>query len=193
MGADDSRRATRHGLQHRDHGRVARVDTARCRRRQSHRAAYHSVPGDLDRTFLLCVFRSPALAWLRRRGRSARAACRTHRHSLERCLGMIQLSPQRSQTMLAIHGWAGALLGLLLYVVIVTGLTSVFSKEIADWSNPWLGDAPAVLAAGTNRSLQAAAASIDPRFYEAVAVHPIAGDRLWAFFHRHEVDGDGFV
>lgn len=106
---------------------------------------------------------------------------------------MIQLSPKRSQTMLAIHGWAGALLGLLLYVVIVTGLTSVFSKEIADWSNPWLGDAPTALASGTNRSLQAAAASIDPRFYEAVAVHPIAGDRLWAFFHRHEVDGDGFV
>jgi len=106
---------------------------------------------------------------------------------------MIQLTPQRAQTMRAIHGWAGVFLGLLLYVVVVTGATSVFSKEIGDWSNPWLGDAPPALSPGTNRSLQAAAASIDPAFYEAVSVYATAGDRLWAYFHRHETADDGFV
>lgn len=106
---------------------------------------------------------------------------------------MIQLSPKRAQTLSAIHGWAGVWLGLLLYVVLVTGSTSVFSKEIGDWSSPWLGDARPVLAEGTNRSLRAAAASIDPRFHEAVSVRPIAGDRLWAFFHRGDVDAEGFV
>ena len=34
---------------------------------------------------------------------------------------MIQLSPKNTQTMRAIHGWAGVFLGLLLYVVVVTG------------------------------------------------------------------------
>lgn len=106
---------------------------------------------------------------------------------------MIQLSPQRAQTMRAIHGWTGVCLGLLLYIVLVTGATSVFSAQIGDWSNPWLGDAPPAFSAGTNRSVHAAAASIDPAFYEAASVYPIAGDRLWAFFHRHEVGEDGFV
>jgi uncharacterized iron-regulated membrane protein len=106
---------------------------------------------------------------------------------------VIQLSPQRAQTMRAIHGWTGVGLGLLLYLVVVTGATSVFSKEIGNWANPWLGNAPPALSPGTNRSVQTAAASVDPSFHEAVSVQPIAGDRLWAFFHRHEVAEDGFV
>jgi uncharacterized iron-regulated membrane protein len=106
---------------------------------------------------------------------------------------MIRLSPKRTQTMMAIHGWAGIPLGLLLYVVLVTGMTAVFSKEIGDWSSPSLADAPPALSAGTHRSLQIAAAAVDPSFHEAVAVYPIAGDRLWANFHRHEVAPDGFI
>jgi uncharacterized iron-regulated membrane protein len=106
---------------------------------------------------------------------------------------MIALTPRRTQTMMALHGWAGIPLALLLYVVLVTGMTAVFSKEIGDWSNPWLGEAPRALEAGTHRSLQESAASVDPGLHEAVSVYPLAGDRLWAFFHRHEVAPDGFV
>jgi uncharacterized iron-regulated membrane protein len=106
---------------------------------------------------------------------------------------MIPLSPKRTQTMMAIHGWAGIPLALLLYVVLVTGMMAVFSKEIGDWSSASLGDAPAALDPGMSRSLVAAAATVDPRFHEAVAVYPAAGDRLWAFFHRHDVAPDGFV
>jgi uncharacterized iron-regulated membrane protein len=106
---------------------------------------------------------------------------------------MIPLSPKRTQTMMAIHGWAGIPLALLLYVVLVTGMMAVFSKEIGDWSSPALGDAPPALDSGTSRSLMAAAATVEPRFHEAVAVYPVAGDRLWAFFHRHDVSPDGFV
>jgi uncharacterized iron-regulated membrane protein len=95
--------------------------------------------------------------------------------------------------MMAIHGWAGIPLALLLYVVLVTGMMAVFSREISDWSSPWLGDAPGALESGTNRSLLAAAATVDPKFHEAVAVYPVAGDRLWTFFHRHDVAPDGFV
>jgi uncharacterized iron-regulated membrane protein len=106
---------------------------------------------------------------------------------------MIPLSPKRTQTMMAIHGWAGIPLALLLYVVLVTGMMAVFSKEIGDWSSPWLGDAPRALESGTNSSLIAAAATVDPKFHEAVAVYPVAGGRLWALFHRHDVAPDGFV
>jgi uncharacterized iron-regulated membrane protein len=106
---------------------------------------------------------------------------------------VIALSPKRTQTMMAIHGWAGIPLALLLYVVLVTGMMAVFSKEIGDWSSPWLGEAPLALESGTNRSLAAAAATVDPKFHEAVAVYPVAGGRLWALFHRHDVAPDGFV
>jgi uncharacterized iron-regulated membrane protein len=105
---------------------------------------------------------------------------------------MIRLSPERAQTMLAIHGWSAVFLGLLLYVVIVTGVTSVFAKEIGDWSNPSPGKVPLLLAAGTDRSLRAAAATINPEYHEAVTVYPKAGDRLWAFFHKGDVDDNGF-
>jgi uncharacterized iron-regulated membrane protein len=106
---------------------------------------------------------------------------------------MIALSPKRTQTMMALHGWAGIPLALLLYVVLVTGMTAVFSKEIGDWSNPWVGEAPSALEGNTNGALQAAAASVDASLHEAVSVYPLAGDRLWAFFHLHEVALDGFV
>ncbi|MEQ9609253.1 MAG: PepSY domain-containing protein, partial [Kiloniellaceae bacterium] len=34
----------------------------------------------------------------------------------------------------AVHGWSGAVLGLLLYAVVVTGTVAVFAQEIAVWS-----------------------------------------------------------
>src|SRR5690606_31222898 len=56
-----------------------------------------------------------------------------------------------------------------------------------------LVQAPPALSPGLNHKLQSTAASVDPSYHEAVSVHPTAGDRLYAFFHRHEVAPDGFV
>lgn len=49
---------------------------------------------------------------------------------------MFKLPQHDTKTLLAVHGWSGILLGLLLYVVICTGVAAVFAEEISDWSSP---------------------------------------------------------
>src|SRR3546814_7321362 len=49
---------------------------------------------------------------------------------------MIRLPQRETKSLLAIHGWSAVFLGLLLYVVIVTGVASVFADEIGDWASP---------------------------------------------------------
>lgn len=44
------------------------------------------------------------------------------------------LSQSQMKRLTAVHGWSGTLLGLLLYVVVVTGTVAVFAEEIAVWS-----------------------------------------------------------
>ena len=46
---------------------------------------------------------------------------------------------RETKTLVAVHGWAGAVLGLLLYAVIVTGTAAVFANEIKAWSGGLLG------------------------------------------------------
>ena len=52
---------------------------------------------------------------------------------------MINLKARETRTLVAVHGWAGAVLGLLLYAVIVTGTAAVFANEIKAWSGGLLG------------------------------------------------------
>jgi uncharacterized iron-regulated membrane protein len=47
---------------------------------------------------------------------------------------MIHLSRTKTKALVAVHGWGGAVLGLLLYAVIVTGTAAVFKREIDIWS-----------------------------------------------------------
>ena len=42
---------------------------------------------------------------------------------------MIKLKTRETRTLVAVHGWAGALLGLLLYAVIVTGTAAGFAEK----------------------------------------------------------------
>jgi uncharacterized iron-regulated membrane protein len=55
---------------------------------------------------------------------------------------MMHLSQQRTKTLLAIHGWSAVCLSLLLYVVIVTGVASVFAPEIDASERNSKGDLP---------------------------------------------------
>ncbi len=104
---------------------------------------------------------------------------------------MIPLSQDRTKRLLAIHGWSAVSLGLLLYAVILTGVASVFSKEIADWSSPLPAHVKNPFSAGTDRMLRDFAATVDPQYYEEAFFFPRAGNRLFAFFHRHERDDSG--
>ncbi len=104
---------------------------------------------------------------------------------------MIRLSQERTKALLAIHGWSAVFLGLLLYAVILTGVASVFSKEIADWSSPLPGAVTDPFPAGTDRLMKSLADSVDPQYHEEMFVFPRAGDRLYTFFHKHENDENG--
>jgi uncharacterized iron-regulated membrane protein len=52
---------------------------------------------------------------------------------------MIRLPQRETKLMVAVHGWLGVVLGLLLYAVIVTGTAAVFAQEIKLWSAGSLG------------------------------------------------------
>jgi uncharacterized iron-regulated membrane protein len=98
---------------------------------------------------------------------------------------MIPLSQERTKTLLAIHGWSGVLLGLLLYAVILTGVIAVFADEIGDWASP-LDRAPAApFPAGLGQKLHELSTEVDPKFLEELTFFPHAGGRIQAFFHHH--------
>lgn len=98
---------------------------------------------------------------------------------------MIKLSQERGKTLLAIHGWSGVLLGLLLYAVILTGVIAVFADDIGDWSSPLEQEAMVPLPAGLDAKLRELATTVDPRYQEDVSLFPRAGGRIQAFFHHH--------
>jgi uncharacterized iron-regulated membrane protein len=105
--------------------------------------------------------------------------------------GMIRLGQERTKPLLAIHGWSAVFLGLLLYAVILTGVASVFADEIGDWSSPLSASVEDAFPAGTDRMIRELAATVDPEFHEELFFFPRAGDRLYAFFHKHEIGENG--
>lgn len=98
---------------------------------------------------------------------------------------MIRLSQDRSKSMLAIHGWSGVLLGLLLYAVIVTGMISVFADEIGEWSNPRPHHQVKAFPTGLDAKVREIATTVDPKYYEELTLFPRAGGQILAFFHYH--------
>jgi uncharacterized iron-regulated membrane protein len=104
---------------------------------------------------------------------------------------VIQLSQARTKTLLAIHGWSAVFLGLLLYAVILTGVASVFATEIGDWSSPLSGEVEDAFPPGTDGMIRGLAETVDPEFHEELFFFPRAGERLYAFFHKHETDENG--
>lgn len=104
---------------------------------------------------------------------------------------MFKLSQARTKTLLAIHGGSAVGLGLLLYAVIVTGVASVFSDEIGDWSSPLPQAVGDPFVPGTDALVRTLAGDIDPRYADELTLFPSAGGRLAAFFHTHEEDADG--
>ena len=102
---------------------------------------------------------------------------------------MIRLSQAHSKTLLAIHGWSAVALGLLLYVVIVTGTLAVFDEEISRWADPMPSAAAQAIPEGSGALLAEIAERLDPAYREEVLLFHGAGDRLRALFHYHRDDG----
>ncbi|MBX5460820.1 MAG: PepSY domain-containing protein [Steroidobacteraceae bacterium] len=105
---------------------------------------------------------------------------------------MFKLPRHETKTLLAIHGWSGVLLGLLLYAVICTGVAAVFASELNDWASPLPhATVSADLPPGLDDAIRRLANEVDPQFHEEVAVYRGAGGRLNLLFHRHENGPDG--
>ncbi|NKF21235.1 PepSY-associated TM helix domain-containing protein [Solimonas marina] len=104
---------------------------------------------------------------------------------------MIRLPQRETKSLLAIHGWSAVCLGLLLYVVIVTGVACVFADEIGDWASP-LPEAPtARFPSGIDAPLRTFAESVDPSQRDAFFAFPRAGGRMYAQFHHDARDASG--
>lgn len=103
---------------------------------------------------------------------------------------MIVLATDRTKRLLAIHGWSGAVLGLLLYVVVLTGAVAVFAGDIGAWAvsgadhrdplSRWVGVAVSNLAA-----------EIPDEYEQDISIFYDNRGDLRFFFHTHAINPDG--
>jgi len=103
---------------------------------------------------------------------------------------MIHLPKEETRLMVAIHGWSGVLLGLLLYAVVFTGMAAVFAEEIGSWSAGRV-ETRSVFERPIDATVRALAARTPAKYHEGVDLFEIGDHALGAFFHRHETDPDG--
>ncbi|MEM8497179.1 MAG: PepSY-associated TM helix domain-containing protein [Pseudomonadota bacterium] len=103
---------------------------------------------------------------------------------------MFPISQHTNKTLLAIHGWSGISLGILLYAILVTGVLAVFADEIGDWSAPLPSPVEQGLPVKLNDSLRLAAATVAPDYLTDVAVFRMSGGRVFSYFHDHFKQAD---
>ena len=103
---------------------------------------------------------------------------------------MIRLSQARTKRLLAIHGWSGVILGLLLYVVVLTGAVVVFAHDIGAWS---AGGAKshAPLSEPLDGTLRSLASQVPHAYLDDVGVFANAAGHLVVFLHTHAVNDAG--
>ena len=96
----------------------------------------------------------------------------------------------QSKRLLAVHGWTGTVLGLLLYVVVLTGAVSVLAHEIGLWSASGK-KVDSVFDLRLNDRLVELSEAIEPEYLEEVLVSPGASNTVEVFFHTHAVNNQG--
>lgn len=106
---------------------------------------------------------------------------------------MIHLPKRETKLMVAVHGWSGILLGLLLYAVVITGMAAVFAKEIGIWSAGHV-ETRSAFERPIDHIVRDLGARTPEEFRQDVDLFEIGDHRLGAFFHRHEsLPGGEFV
>lgn len=103
---------------------------------------------------------------------------------------MIKVSQATSRRLLAVHGWSGVILGLALYVVVLTGAIVVFSHELGAWSvsGHQLDDA---LAGKVDNRLTELSQQVDPEYLHEVSIWQNSAGYIIAFFHTHVQTDEG--
>ncbi|MEM9742444.1 MAG: PepSY-associated TM helix domain-containing protein [Pseudomonadota bacterium] len=105
----------------------------------------------------------------------------------------------QTKTLVAVHGWSGVTLGLLLYTVVVTGMVAVFAEEIAHWSVGLVQtDSPVVALAeapgnGLQQTVERFAQEVDESHLEEVSFGQTTLGNLSLFYHRHQTNDEGNV
>ena len=97
------------------------------------------------------------------------------------------LTQAKTKRFLAVHGWSGTLLGLLLYVCIFTGSIVVFEDEIDSWSRGQIAYHDSI---GTlvDHKFRVAARNVDRKYYEEVSIFRLADGNMRYLFHTHETE-----
>ncbi|WP_150293161.1 PepSY-associated TM helix domain-containing protein [Sphingobium estronivorans] len=103
---------------------------------------------------------------------------------------MIHLKKDQTKLMIAVHGWAGIMLGLLLYAVVFTGMAAVFAEEIGSWSSGHV-ESRSAFERPIDSAVRRLAAQTPPKYHEGVDLFEVGDHNLGVFFHRHETDPDG--
>ena len=95
---------------------------------------------------------------------------------------MIALSQERTKRLVAIHGWSGTVLGLLLYVVLLTGAVAVFALQIGSWSASGVKSQDP-LAQPFDGTLRAVAAQVPAEYHDDIRVFSNSAGHIVAFLH----------
>lgn len=103
---------------------------------------------------------------------------------------MIQLAKNQTKLMIAVHGWSGILLGLLLYAVVITGMAAVFADEIGAWSAGHVATRSA-FERPLGTALRALGERTPAKYHDGVDLFEVGDHDLGVFFHRHETDAGG--
>lgn len=103
---------------------------------------------------------------------------------------MIHLKKEATKTMVAVHGWSGIVLGLLLYAVVLTGTAAVFAHEIGAWSSGHVATRSS-FEQPIDATIRRLAAMTPPQFREGVNLFEIGDHGLGVYFHRDELDAKG--
>ena len=103
---------------------------------------------------------------------------------------MTALSQARTKRLVAIHGWSGAILGLLLYVVLLTGAVAVFAFEIGSWSAGGV-KSHQPFARPLDGTLRALAEQVPEAYREDVSVFSNSAGHVVVFLHTHVQNAEG--
>lgn len=98
---------------------------------------------------------------------------------------MFVLSKQRTKALVALHGWSAIGLGLLLYVVVLTGTVAVFSEEIAYWSVGAPQNSSASFALDIDKQLADLSTKVDQKYWDEISISETAKGYAAFFFHTH--------
>ncbi len=105
---------------------------------------------------------------------------------------MIKLSKMKGQRLIDIHGWLGVLLGLFLYIVVLSGAVVVFSHEIGVWSvsGPKVGLG---LDGKIDQRLKELSDNLPEQYKDEISIRPNALGELVVFFHTHTKDANNVL